>query len=726
MARSVLMQDKSQEPLQSHELVAAFIETRLSNNLAAFKEHLPDIYQAFSHYQEERFFLIYDQDGNINLFDRESEVALYSDNAVQQCLNTLSEYEKNPVQRPYFIASGDKKVDLVNYVHSNALKKVGEHQKNVVANLVRSTIDKSIAENKEFSGDFSSCVNSLFCLSTGLGFDVEKLYLERDIKHFYVIEPNLDVFYASLQLIDWASILEKSVDKGLDLHIVIESDKDKLVSAVSNLVVKSGKHNVAGAYLYSAFYLNDYKDLYENIKSTISYSYLSGFGFYDDSRYSLAHTLGNIKNNHPILSANKKINKKYSQDERSVFIIGNGPSLDNDIDFIKNNQKSFVIVSCGSALRSLLKNGIEPDFHVELERTAHVPHWIKKSAEGIESFFEKTKKITLIAVSQVHPDVASLFGKVGIVLKDIETGSSFAYYGLEGSGVALVPRLAPSCVHTAVTVFVLMGFKKIYFFGTDMGSIDPEQHHSKDSSYQYLKKETSDKFVFKRNAEIYSSNFGDKEVYSSGVYPMFKRELESIVSGWSYTFGNDIDFKNCSDGALLKGIDPCCREDIVISNDNNSEKNEILDNVFDAFFSYYPDGSIDGLYENLSSMKDSVDKACDYAIDMISEVGTVWDVFDQVDRFSTEFHSNKVLDDDEAWLYSLFDGSLLYFLSCINSTAMLPADEAVILPAVNKQFDELKDFFEQIKKDFRENCTEWDKESRYSMFAEEEAVSSEA
>jgi pantothenate kinase len=171
---------------------------------------------------------------------------------------------------------------------------------------------------------------------------------------------------------------------------------------------------------------------------------------------------------------------------------------------------------------------------------------------------------------------------------------------------------------------------------------------------------------------------------------------------------------------------PCCREDIVISNDNNSEKNEILDNVFDAFFSYYPDGSIDGLYENLSSMKDSVDKACDYAIDMISEVGTVWDVFDQVDRFSTEFHSNKVLDDSEAWLYSLFDGSLLYFLSCINSTAMLPADEAVILSAVNKQFDELKDFFEKIKKDFRENCTEWDKESRYSMFAEEEAVSSEA
>lgn len=722
------MQGKIQESLQSHELVAAFIEKRTSDNLAAFKKHLPDIYQAFSQYREKRFFLIYDQDGKINLFDRDEEVLLYSDNAVQQCLNTLSEYEKEPIQRPFFIASGSDKEDLVNYVHSNLLKKLGRHQTDVMTTLIKGKISKAAANDFEDTvvpNDFSSCVNSLFCLSTGLGFDIERLYLDRDIKHFYVIEPNLDIFYASLQLIDWVSILDKSVEKGLDLHIIIEKDKDKLIAAISNIVVKSGRHNVAGAYLYSAFYLNDYKELYENIKSAINYSYLSGFGFYDDSRYSLAHTLGNIKNNHPILSANKKINKKYSQDERSVFIIGNGPSLDNDIDFIKNNQKSFVIVSCGSALRSLLKNGIEPDFHVELERTAHVPHWIKKSAEGIESFFEKTKKITLIAVSQVHPDVASLFGKVGIVLKDIETGSSFAYYGLEGSGVALVPRLAPSCVHTAVTVFVLMGFKKIYFFGTDMGSIDPEQHHSKDSSYQYLKKETSDKFVFKKNAEIYPSNFGDKEVYSSGVYPMFKRELESIVLGWSYTFGNDIDFKNCSDGALLKGIDPCCREDIVISNDNNSEKNEILDNVFDAFFSYYPDGSIDGLYENLSSMKDSVDKACDYAIDMISEVSTVWGVFDQVDRFSTEFHSNKVLDDDEAWLYSLFDGSLLYMLSCINSTAMLPMDETVILPAVNKQFDELKDFFKQIKKDFRENCTEWDKESRYSMFVEE-SINSEA
>lgn len=719
------MQDKeqSQASYSGGELIAAFIEKRLSDNLKAFKEHLPDIYDVFKNYQEERFYLIYDDHGNINLFDKKSEVTLYS-NPVADTLNNLSEYEKKPVQRPYFIASADAKTkDEVNYIHSDIVKKLASEQfgvlKSIAANMIGNMAPMSQSNNQWFNSDseLPGFINALFCFSSGVGFDVEKLYLERDIKHFYLVEPDLDVFYASLQLVDWAAIIKKSIDKGFAINFIIDDSHDKLIESISVIVSKSGRHNVAGSYLYSSFYLAEYKSLFERLKSAISYSYLAGFGFYDDSRYSLAHTVGNISNGIPLLASNRKLSKNYGQSKLPVMIIGNGPSLDKSIDYIKEHQKNFVVVSCGSALRALIVNDVMPDFHVELERTASIPHWIKKSGQGIDGFFDKLKKITLIQVSQVHPDVAGLFGNAGMVLKDIETGSSFVHKAFSGKGAAILPRLAPTCVHSAITSMLVLGFKNLYLFGVDMGSIDPEKHHSRDSSYQYLKKERTEKFNFKKATEVYPSNFGDKEVFSTGLYPMFKRELESVVSGWKYTFQNTINVSNCSDGAKLEGIEAIEASSIpLVSEDECVNKSKIIRDVFDSHFSLTISAEEKQLESSLQEMKEAVSRACKYAEDLITPISNVTDAFYVVDKFTTDFHSAHVLEDSFAWVYSIFDGSLLYLLSIINSTAMLPATEAEKVEVVNKQFDLLKQFFRMVDKDFSENCLEWDKESRYSLF----------
>ena len=47
------MQDnRNAHGFSDQELIAAFIEKRLTDNLAAFKEHLPDVYEVFNSYQE--------------------------------------------------------------------------------------------------------------------------------------------------------------------------------------------------------------------------------------------------------------------------------------------------------------------------------------------------------------------------------------------------------------------------------------------------------------------------------------------------------------------------------------------------------------------------------------------------------------------------------------------------------------------------------------------------
>lgn len=724
------MQDRTTS-FSDHELVAAFIDKRLTDNLEAFKNYLPNIHDKFSDYKEENIYLIYDDAGNINLFDRSSETLLYGNNPVQQCLDNLNGYFNSPVQRPFFILpGGDDKQPVngdVNYVHSSHLKKLGEFQFSALASIgekildiIKSRSDKNytpIESEVDIEHKLPDFINAMFLFSVGMGFDFEKLYLERDIKHLYIIEPDPDVFYASMQLIDWGSILKKAIEKDFKLHIIVERDYASLLNEVSLLVTASGRHNVAGAYLYSAFYKESYSDIFKDLKQAISYSYLSGFGFYDDSRYSLAHTVGNFQANIPILASNRSLKKDLGQDDMPVMIIGNGPSLDHDLDFIFRNQDNFVVVSCGSSLRTLLKNEIQPDFHVELERTASVTCWIKKSSDGIDNFFDILKEITLIQVSQVHPGVAELFNKKGMLLKDIETGSSFLNYSIPNKGLAILPRLAPSCVHSAVTSLVVMGFKDFYLFGTDMGTVDVTKHHSKDSSYKYLKKDVAEGFNFKKGAEVYKSNFGDKEVYSSGYFPMFKRELESIIAGWNYTMQDSLNFYNCSDGSFIEGTSSLHSEDIDIGSlKNNFHKQELLNAVFDAFFSFSPDGYEESLLENLECIKLKVDDACDYAISMIEPISDIPQAFTLTDRFIQEFHSDLVLDDNHAWLYSIFDGSLLYMLSVITSTAMLPISEQVALKSINSQFEQLALFFKDVKSDFRDHCLDWDQENRYDMF----------
>lgn len=706
----------SETGFSDKELVAAFIEKRLSENLEAFRLNLPEVYETFKSYKEERFFLIYDKDGNINIFDRDAEGLVYQANPVDLCFKNLEEYLSSPIQRPFVIGKPSKeKKDEVNYLHSHFLGELAKIQHDVLGSIIEGNIRRAIGDKEGISSSyFPNSANLLFVMSTGIGLDIEKLYLDNDIRNLIVVEPSLDAFYISLQIMDWVSIIEKSKSKNLDIHFVMG---EEIMSGVSTVVSNIGRHNVSGAFLYSGFFVEEFRDLFKEVKDAIGYSYLSGFGFYDDSRYSLSHTLGNIKNDVPLLSTNRSIEKDFDQKDIPVFVVGNGPSLDDSLDFIKKNRDKVIIFGCGSSLKPLMSHGIDPDYFVELERTALVTHFINGSADGIENFYERLKAVKFIGVSQVDPETFNLFDIKGQVLKDTETGTMVAHRLLKEQSVPVLPRLAPTCVHTAVTMATVMGYRNIHLFGVDMGTVDVTKHHSKHSLYNKASDKTNDSLSISKDAEIYESNFGDKEVYSSALYPMFKRELESILSGWKSNFGDSLNYFNCSDGALIDGAESLLPEKIDFSHGRSrSEVQELSNKVFDAFFSVYPGDKYPNALEELEDIIGKVEHACNWAVDAISPVTSRSEAHNQIDRFGVEFHSDVVFSDDSAWLYSIFDGSLLYAFSVMNSTVQLPANEELVVKKVNEQFDLMKEFFISLKNDFRENCLEWDKEQRHADF----------
>lgn len=709
--------------VDNKELVAAFIEKRLQDNLAFFKKYSPDIYQMFSHYEERNYFLIYDQEGSVDILNREDESLVYGGRMLDLVFENLKGFIKSPPHRPYISFAGkDKPVDKTNYVHTDTMWKLGQLQAQAFSSFfTKKDFSHSVEDDSPVGfGELPKSINSLFVFSTGVGFDVEKLICDYSVKRLYILEPNPDIFYASMQLVDWGGALSKIIDNGGSVYIGVSEDKDQLITDLTFAVNKNGRHNATGAYLYSSFYKDDYKDMFVRLKDIMNLSLFNGYGFYDDSRISLAHTLSNFRNKIPCILSSKKMNVDYGQARVPVFIVGNGPSLDDEIDFLKENSNKAVIISCGTSLKALYVNNIVPDFHMELERTAHIPYWIKKSSDEPE-YRDFLKKITFVGMSQVHPEAFSLFGCAVQVPKDVESGSFAINRALPNLKIPLVSRVAPSCVHVALTMSVIFGFKKLYFFGVDMGYKSEDSHHSKFSLYSDLNDKAKKHYSPKGKLHTeFESNFSDGVVMSSGHLPMFKDQLESIIAGWKENILGGFDVMNCSDGALIKGAEPCHSSEINFDDFIDKEKFD-KGALVSAFFSYVPeDDDVKALDAVVNDAQNKIVLICDWAIREISnrKVESIESASDLVDRLSLELHSDLSgigIEESDSWLYSFFDGSLLYMLSAINSTIYFPAPDSEKISRVDEMFDVVVSFFESVKKDAMENILTPDSESYYDL-----------
>lgn len=168
----------------------------------------------------------------------------------------------------------------------------------------------------------------------------------------------------------------------------------------------------------------------------------------------------NYNTNSALLKRHKKADmlfndKKWAQQE--CLLVGAGPSLDLDIEYIKKYRKNVNIICVDSALNPLIQNGIKPNFV-----------FTKNCGESIVDLFSgfPTNDLKIVANLFQSPE---LFKKCK---------SDFYFYVPFDEDVFLnnfsqfnpqLPKLL-SKPSTFVMAFILarcMGFKTIYFLGAD-------------------------------------------------------------------------------------------------------------------------------------------------------------------------------------------------------------------------------------------------------------------
>jgi len=491
-------------------------------NITAFKAYMPSIYEFIKKYTPSVYFIENDTQGFANILNKKNNQFVYLEDPYQYSNLQTEIYFKSP-KRLIYNPQKEKENNFI-FLHQLYLGECNEF-----LNLKKVECKKP--EHLHFY------IPTLVMLGVGLGYQIAKILSEHHITNLYIFEPEPDIFYASLHTIDWGNILKKMRGSGKNITLQIGNNYIDLLNTIGRHHFLNGYYSISKIYLYQHTISKETNLAMSEIQK-LAHRLFKGFGFYEDELLSLSHTLANVKEKSFFIKEKSNFKKNFIQ-YPPALIIANGPSLDKEIEFIKKNQGKFILFSCGSTLKTLYKNGITPDFHVEIERTKEVYDWLM-NINDIEYF----KKIDFLSLCYIYPKSAPLFKRFIWGLKPNDTGEKLLYKILRENRPAIIPHCNPTVSNGALSIATYLGFKEVYLFGMDMGFRQANYHHSLDSGYYesqsrfYQPEMTTDiKIPANFSGEIYST----QELDNSRLYLEF--QLRSCPEVVCY---------NCSDGAKIE------------------------------------------------------------------------------------------------------------------------------------------------------------------------------
>ena len=506
------------------------LQATLKANLDTLRVHFPDLFNKFKDYIPQNSGVVIDEHNNVNLFNKGKYV--YDRPAELFATEEMTSYLKKP--------------QLLNldFKHKVDEEIIYEHEKKL-----KHLYTKRVGEvGRQFKNSGDGRIDFFCMFGVGLGYQITELFKEKKILNFLLCEPSDDIFFAMLHCVDLKSLVEHCKNQDGKLMLVVGKNAVDSIKQISIFFKRTGSFYLNRMALYRHYVSDTTTEIY-NIIAAEAYRWSSGWGFMEDEIIGLAHTIINVDSGYKFCK--KPAFFVNSHAKKPVFLIGNGPSLDSAIPFLKEHQKDIIIVSCGTSLKALLKNNIKPDIHVENERPVGLIPFVEAIEEQQQSSNIKLKDIQIVGLNTVHPDLLAKFKNPLLLNKYYDAGASLI--DLEDKKQVYVAPLHtnPTCTNTGMGVIASLGFEKVYLIGTDYGYVSIDHHHSKDSIFYDTDFELKEMMNKRMTADLeVKGNFRDS-VLTTHVFDASKAQVEALLKK-----NPQIKSYNCSDGAYIDGSQP--------------------------------------------------------------------------------------------------------------------------------------------------------------------------
>lgn len=556
--------DNLQKLVRQAELQQKNIELDLmfQKNMAFFQEAQPSIFNKYRDYQPTELQLVFTDEGYINLYNLTgTKHAVYSKDPYEFCQEYVDKYQELPTF--YTVtARTTKAIDPETDAHINNMNPLIDF---LNSKEVKATTIKPLEPSTQF----------MLVHGIGIGYHIPMILEKTDVQHMCILEPHEDNFYASLHTIDWRKLYDYFDREYSTLNLVLGQNAQNSFHIIRQYLNQIGLFNAVKPYLFDHLSSPEMKEasavFFEKLPTMIG-----AMGYFDDEQVSLSHTVVNYREDRFILRDHVQLNKRIL--DKPAFIVANGPSLDHCIEFLRKHQNDIIIFSCGTALGSLSKAGIKPDFHIEMERTRPVVEWIENSTTP-----EFREDIICLGLNTVHPDAYALFKTTGMGMKSNDLGTHFIcqYIG-ENEFIVNFSLCNPTVGNTGLAYAAALGFKDIYIVGMDLGFAGDGSHHSSLSKHYDVKDEHQESLNLYKAEQSgnkqYAGNFGG-EVTTTAVYSHARIAAETLLREYPH-----INCYNTSKGILIAGATPMPINEIELEKPEPFDKKLFCQDIYSRYF----------------------------------------------------------------------------------------------------------------------------------------------
>ncbi|REG84844.1 6-hydroxymethylpterin diphosphokinase MptE-like protein [Marinomonas pollencensis] len=572
----ILLFSQGLERIKEHDQA---LTERYLKNMALFASVMPHIYEEFVNFKPLKKHIYMEASGDLNLFREDVTAPLFSQQprlqSEQKVLSSLASPNKTFLNLDKTDNHPSRHV-----FYSNKMMDVITEQKKGL---------KKQQELPEFVG-------SAVFFGIELGYQLEAFLARRNVKHLYLYECDLDYFYYSLFAIDWQPILETFNTDGRTIHFFLGVEPEEFTEKYILQLAENGYFMAPETFLHVAY------GSPEN-DSAIAYfekhyaRQVMGWGFFDDALIGIAQGLRSLPNTRLAQFKGRDALPKWVTDI-PVFILGNGPSLDQGIELIKEVRDQVLLVCCGSTINTLKKLGITPDIHVDIERMKQT---VDKFLFLDQDYLDQ---IWGLSVNVMHPEYFQYFKRSGMAMKPGEAITSLILNQARSQGdmsdYVQLNFCNPVVANLALSYVQLFGFNTVYYLGVDNGFKDKGSHHSIHSGYYKDGKESG--FQSFQDAKLIEreGNFGGV-IYGTNIMETSRVQLESLTRQLNKRRG--FNSYNLSDGAKIEGVEPLRPEDVMIL-DPKIDHQHVIDLLDQAFFTTPPQSLLNQPPETLISVDD--------------------------------------------------------------------------------------------------------------------------
>uniref|UniRef100_UPI00093145E9 motility associated factor glycosyltransferase family protein n=1 Tax=Campylobacter coli TaxID=195 RepID=UPI00093145E9 len=370
--------------------------------------------------------------------------------------------------------------------------------------------------------------------------------LAKHYKHLFVFESEIELFILALSTIDLSEelcsgkiYLVDIEEERVDIQLLILFDMKDMFEYLS----------LYEMFVNNVYYKKFYEDIWhkanelceKNIKIVIRNLGLN----LTISFQCYSHLLQNIPSMLGSIPFQRILSERKNKFENAI-VVSAGPSLAKQLSLLKAYQDKAVIFCADGALSMLEKEGIVPDYVLNID-FEDLP---------LRFFKNKQNKLSLNILScATHPSLVHFLDNKSVILRDDPLYQSFNLndFGYIDTGTHVS--------HFSYTLALALGFKNIIMIGQDLAFDEEGNSHSKGFDFGEKFEEEHKKYKLKTQA------YGGKgEVLTHITWNDYRIKLEYLFAcndqkakfynategGARINFTEELSFKECCEKLLTK------------------------------------------------------------------------------------------------------------------------------------------------------------------------------